>query len=275
MQIKPWSDAENDLIVADYFAMLQKDVVGQPYNKTEHRNKLMSAIGRSKGSIEYKHQNLSAVLIAFGQPWIIGYKPAFNFQDSLADAVGRYLATKSHPISLREKSQAEFSEPRRLWISTAPTLRNEPEPEATERLLHVARKFDVAGRDAMQRQLGYAGEERVLFHEQATLTEAGRADLARRVHWTSKEDGDGAGYDISSFDASGTPRLLEVKTTNGWDRTPFHISRNELSFANANTEHWRLIRVYDFAREPKAFELHPPLDRHVSLTATSFQADFH
>lgn len=35
------------------------------------------------------------------------------------------------------------------------------------------------------------------------------------------------------------------------------------------------MRLYHFAREPKAFELRPPLDAHVSLTATSFQASFH
>jgi hypothetical protein len=37
---------------------------------------------------------------------------------------------------------------------------------------------------------------------------------------------------------------------------------------------WRLFRLWNFSREPKAFELHPPLDAHVSLTAMSFQASF-
>ena len=29
------------------------------------------------------------------------------------------------------------------------------------------------------------------------------------------------------FEPSGKPRLIEVKTTNGWERTPFYISANE------------------------------------------------
>lgn len=33
--------------------------------------------------------------------------------------------------------------------------------------------------------------------------------------------------------------------------------------------------VWNFSREPKAFELRPPLDAHVSLTATSYRASFH
>ena len=36
-----------------------------------------------------------------------------------------------------------------------------------------------------------------------------------------------------------------------------------------------LFRLWNFSREQKAFELHPPLDAHVSLTATTFQASFH
>ena len=37
---------------------------------------------------------------------------------------------------------------------------------------------------------------------------------------------------------------------------------------------WRLVRLWNFAREPRAFELRPPLDAHVSLMATSYQASF-
>jgi len=91
----------------------------------------------------------------------------------------------------------------------------------------------------------------------------------------SEEDGDGAGYDIASFALDGRPRLIEVKTTNGWERTPFHISRNELAVAAELRPEWSLFRLWNFSREPKAFELHPPLDAHVSLNATTFQASFH
>lgn len=142
-------------------------------------------------------------------------------------------------------------------------------------MLHIAQKFDVAGRDERNRALGRAGEERVLAHEQAALRSVGRDDLARKVRWVSDEDGDGAGYDIASFAPDGRSRLIEVKTTNGWERTPFHITRNELAVAEERRSEWRLFRLWNFSREPKAFELHPPLDAHVSLTATSYHASFH
>ena len=142
-------------------------------------------------------------------------------------------------------------------------------------MLHVARKFDVAARDERNRKLGRAGEERVLAYERSKLHASGRSDLARRVRWVSVEDGDGAGYDIASFATDGSQRLVEVKTTNGWERTPFHITSNELAVADQRRSQWCLFRLWDFSREPKAFELYPPLDAHVTLTATAFTAGFH
>ncbi len=68
-----WTDEENDLIVADYFAMLADDIAGQPYNKAEHRRALLPLLNaRSEGSIEFKHQNISAVLKGLGEDWIPG-----------------------------------------------------------------------------------------------------------------------------------------------------------------------------------------------------------
>lgn len=278
MSSEDWTDCENDLIVADYFAMLAADMMGKSYNKSAHRRALLPLLnGRSEGSVEFKHQNLSAVLKGLGENWIIGYKPAFNFQISLVDAVARWLnrtpewfnrqPTLNQPLGLQEGLS--------LWISPPPTQSNLPPPQELEKMLYIARKYDVAGRDEKNRTLGRAGEERVMVHEQSVLTSAGREDLARKVRWVSEEDGDGAGYDIASFTPEGQARLIEVKTTNGWERTPFHISRNEIAVANERRSEWCLFRLWNFSREPNAFELYPPLEAHVTLTATAFVAGFH
>ncbi|WP_315811625.1 DUF3883 domain-containing protein [Bradyrhizobium sp. SZCCHNR2028] len=52
---------------------------------------------------------------------------------------------------------------------------------------------------------------------------------------------------------------MEVKTTNGWERTPFYVTRNELAVAEAYRDDWRLMRPWNFASAPRAFELRPPL----------------
>lgn len=275
-----WTDQQNDAIVADYFAMLADDEAGRPYSKAEHNRRLQEAIGRPRGSIEYKHQNISAVLKGLGEDWIPGYKPAFNFQGSLVDAVVRWLAT--HPtwlspetrLSLAGGSSSRVQETPALWIGPPATLGNAPPPDELEQMQHIARRFDVAERDARNRALGRAGEERIVRHERSSLAAGGRDDLADRVRWVSEQDGDGAGYDIASFEIDGRPRLIEVKATNGWERTPFHISRNELAVADERRRDWCLVRLWNFARNPRAFELRPPLDAHVSLMPTSFQASF-
>ena len=227
----PWTDKENDLIVADYFAMLADDIAGRRYNKAEHRRVLLPLLNdRSVGSIEFKHQNISAVLKGLGEVWIPGYKPAFNFQMTLIDAVARWLALNPAWLGrhLGAGAPTGLAEARPIWIGPPPTLSNQPPPQELDQMLHIAAKFDVAARDERNRALGRAGEECVLAHERAALKSAGRDDLARKIRWVSEEDGDGAGYDIASFAPDGRPRLIEVKTTNGWERTPFHISRNGL-----------------------------------------------
>lgn len=278
MSIEAWTDEENDLIVADYFAMLINDVSGVLYSKADHRRRLVPRLrNRSEGSVEFKHQNISAVLKGLGEDWIMGYKPAFNFQLSLVDAVVRWLDLHPiwRPVALSPTPSSGLYEAPPLWIGPPPTQSNGPAPQELEQMLHIARKFDVAGRDEKNRALGRAGEERVLAHERSSLTLAGRDDLAKAVRWVADEDGDGAGYDIASFNPDGSPRLIEVKTTNGWERTPFYISRNELAVADERRADWSLVRLWNFTREPKAFELHPPLEAHLSLTATTFQASFH
>ncbi|MFN7167942.1 MAG: DUF3883 domain-containing protein [Pannonibacter sp.] len=257
--------------------MLQDDCAKRPYSKAEHRRRLLPFLnGRSEGSVEFKHQNISAVLKGLGETFIPGYKPAFNYQASLEPAVVRWLDRHPEWFARKIDANAAFGladEPS-LWIGPAPTQSNQPPPQELEQMLRIARKFDVAGRDERNQVLGRAGEERVLRHEQSSLRSVGRGDLAQKVEWVSQTQGDGAGFDIASFAEDGSLRLIEVKTTNGWERTPFFISRNELDVANERRREWCLVRLWDFSRDPKAFELRPPLEAHVTLTATNFQASF-
>src|SRR5438270_11487959 len=88
---KQWQDDELDAIVADYFAMLGDDLSGRPYIKSRHSQALMAQIGRTHRSVEFKHQNISAVLDELGMPWIPGYIPKRNYQSAIFDAIERYL----------------------------------------------------------------------------------------------------------------------------------------------------------------------------------------
>ena len=310
-----WQADELDAIVADYFAMLAAEQAGVPYVKSHHAQALMARIGRTHRSVEFKHMNLSAVLSELGLPTIRGYKPKPNYQHAIFAAIDRYLAAHDDawtpgddrlpPLPSASPSLHEaptpFSSPFNgegdhdpkgsaepelvegappssplIQLTDPPPLgQNTPRPEGLQRLV---RKFDPAARDARNRRLGLSGEHQVFHFERARLAAADRPDLARKVEWTSRERGDGAGYDIRSFDPDGAERFIEVKTTRGGPRTDFFLSRNERAFSQEEPERFRLYRLYDFGSAPAAegrarlFALKPPLEQAVRLEAEVWRA---
>jgi len=137
-----------------------------------------------------------------------------------------------------------------------------------------AENFNTVERDFRNRKLGRDGEELVFQFERERLRQLDRSDLASKIRWISEEDGDGAGYDILSFDAKGKERLIEVKTTVGSEITPFYITRNELSLSSERPDAFRLCRVFEFSSQPRMFELVPPLEKHVHLSPLSYEASF-
>lgn len=266
-----WVDVELDAIVADYFSMLAAELSGEPYVKSHHSAVMMERIGRTHRSVEFKHQNISAVLAELGLPWIPGYKPKENYQNSIFGAIDRYLS--AHPGVFQIAPKPPLEAPSEPVFVPAPSqmelLRRVP-----ERLTRLIRKFDPAERDARNRSLGRAGEEFVLDVERSVLARAGRPDLARSIRWVAMDEGDGAGFDILSFDPSGRESWIEVKTTNGGPRTPFFLSRNELKTSAGQPDRWKLYRVHSFTNEPRIFILDPPLESAVSLSPESWRASF-
>ena len=109
---------------------------------------------------------MSGALQALGYPWLKGYAPATNFQMSLADAVTRWMDMQGDWTGQRPVSQeAVLRDPSTLFVGPAPTLANRPPPRDLEKMIRVAQKFEVAGRDARNRALGRAGEEFVVARE--------------------------------------------------------------------------------------------------------------
>jgi hypothetical protein len=271
---RDWSDQELDLIVADYFAMLRDEAAGAHFNKAEHNRLLRDEIDRSKSSIEFKHRNISAVLQKLGLPTITGYYPAENFQKAIIPSIDRYLSLNPaalHPENVAHSDGAVL-ERAGLFVGPPPLLSPiTPQRADVERLV---RKFNPVERDFRNRKLGQDGEELVFHFERERLAKLERPDLAKKIRWVSQEDGDGAGYDISSFDAKGKERFLEVKTTVGPDVTPFYITRNELSFSSERPDAFRLCRVFDFTMHPRMFELTPPLEKLVHLSPLNYEASF-
>jgi hypothetical protein len=115
--------------------------------------------------------------------------------------------------------------------------------------VHRGRKGKVPDRsaqDARNRALGLAGELAVITFEQRWLRENGREDLVEKVRHVSFVEGDGAGYDVASFELDGSKKFIEVKTTRDGAETDFFISANEVEFSKRHSGSFCLYRVYAF-----------------------------
>lgn len=275
-----WSRIECELIVADYIDMLAAECRQERYNKAEHRRRLMTKlVDRSEGSIEFKHQNISAVLIRAGHIYIRGYKPAWNYQELLEDVVLERISEDDQSIAQFESSLIdqvsqvpEIGRPESIIVGPPERI---PKQDVRDRPRREPRQVNYAERELRNRRLGESGEEFVLKFERRRLSEVGRDDLVNEVEWTSKERGDGTGYDIRSFEGNTDEvRYIEVKTTNAGKYQPFMISANELSFSDEFSEQFALFRLFDFAISPKMFVLNGCVADHVDLAPTTYRATY-
>lgn len=232
--------------MAAYLGLLEAELRGEVLTKTLVNRGVQERIGRSKGSIEYKFQNVSAVLRDLRHPFVKGYKPAVNYQDSLTQAVLRGLARSP---SLAEAAFEQFTaDPPRVQWDIA--WSDEPAPviefgDAAARRRRAV-KVDFVRLDEANRRLGRAGELAVLERERKHLKRLGLPHLARQVEHVSETQGDGLGFDVLSFTPEGVEKFIEVKTTRQGKHWPMVVSRNERDFSIEEPGRFHLYRLFDF-----------------------------
>lgn len=279
-----WSIAEVREVVTDYMQMLTLELAGQAYSKTDHRRAILPRLsGRSEGSVELKHQNISAVLHELGLFWIPGYKPRGNYQQLLADEVVSWLTAHPdfdrHALAATEAPAAapvhwDFAN----FEDTKPELippRYEVAQSKPERPpLQQGFFRDYLAREARNSSLGRAGEELAFRYEQNRLSRAGHDRLAGRVQHVARTHGDGLGFDILSYEPSGEERFIEVKTTAFAKETPFFASAAEVTFARRQARQYHLYRLFLFKTAPKCFVLSGALEQHCILNPQSFRCAF-
>jgi hypothetical protein len=259
--------------------MLHDELAGLPINKAEHNERLRRLLrNRSKASVEFKHANISAVLTVHGYPYIDGYKPRFNFQALLEQAVLEYLDVHrdffeplfAGPVLNPTGSpRAEALEVNRV-VETPPEAMQIPQTvwSPSARLS----RFDFVARDAANRDLGRRGEEFVVEFERKRLHDGGRRDLLSRIEWTAQVRGDGAGYDVQSFNADGSTRLIEVKTTGLGKYFPFNVTVNEVRCSEARPVEFQLYRVFNFGPDARLYMLAGAISGSCHLDATQYRA---
>ena len=270
-----WSIGEVTLIVSEYFDMLSNELSGQDYVKAEHRRRIAKLLNnRSEGSIEFKHQNISAVLLEDRWPYIPGYKPRGNYQQLLRETVEEYIVANSQLEQLvKEYSMSDISPPAVDDILMAEVDIPKFEFDVREperRKYRVRRKTNYYQEELRNTRLGLLGEQFVISFEQQKLTHLGLERLAKKIEHISQTEGDSAGFDILSFDEEGKEKFIEVKTTQMGKDAPFYFSRNQLGFSQKENERFSLYRVFNFKRKPKFYQLRGALDKTCFNHPTEF-----
>lgn len=275
-----WSREEVEAAVADYFAMLAAEMRGEPFNKAEHNRQLQRILtNRTRGSIERKHQNISAVLIDLGYPYVDGYKPLGNYQELLREVIEARLNVSvdlNQIVGMRVESPAVAVPPLQdlLSIQVPPPVREEETQALYERprSIRTGVRRNFLEIEARNRSLGRAGEELVIKFEHERLWRAGQTRLADRIECVAETKGDHLGYDILSFETDGRERFIEVKTTRFGALTPFFASRNEVNVSTTEEARYQLYRLFHFEKQPKLFILPGALGVSCVLEASQYSA---
>ncbi|MDZ4803283.1 MAG: DUF3883 domain-containing protein [Candidatus Eisenbacteria bacterium] len=276
-----WSTKENVETIRAYFAMLAAELQGQAYKKADYRRQLEAHLeGRSSGAIDFKWGNISAVLNELRFPTIAGFKEAPNYQAALFTLVENFLESNPAIHQMAAQSVEEG-----VYETVAPEnpLLAQVEPPSPESGRSGRPHNPIFGRghgqfvDYLERErrnslLGAAGEEFVMRFEIERLKQAGKNEIAEQVVHVSKTIGDGAGYDIHSFDDEAQVRLIEVKTTAFGQSTPFYISQAEATFSQANDSEYWIYRVFAFRTSPRLFCVKGDVSQQFSLSPSVYLA---
>lgn len=173
-----------------------------------HENRLDSECYRDKDHNVLTQDFIYAVVSHFDKPIIIG-----------EIAVESAAVEETTTLNLKSKEES---------IDFTPRIIN-----------HIQKNIE-------NKRIGDLGERWVLKKEIEYLTINGQSKLADKVKHVAKDQGDGSGFDILSFDLDGNEKYIEVKTTKGSLNSTFYITRNELERSKIEKEKYFLYRVYNF-----------------------------
>jgi hypothetical protein len=276
--VEDWTRAEVEIIVAEYFEMLQKEQAGIPYSKTETRQRILPLLkNRSNGSVEFKNRNISAVLARMGQPYIRGYLPAYNYQKVLLeDVVLAHLRQKPDIENTFKRFAEAAPTPHELVFET--TEEKMPAKKIVmqepELIYRSPVRLNYIELEQANRVIGSTGESIALAYEKWRLIQAGKENLADKIEWISQTQGDGLGFDILSRNTNGTDRYIEVKSTKLTKEAPFYFSALEHDFSRRNRSNFFLYRVFNLKAEPKLFIANGAYDNFCNASPTHFKGTF-
>ncbi|MBX3043081.1 MAG: DUF3883 domain-containing protein [Candidatus Kapabacteria bacterium] len=126
---------------------------------------------------------------------------------------------------------------------------------STDQLTFRGRTVNFIQNNIDNKRIGDLGELWVLKYEIEKLRQSGLHKLVDKIKHTAKDEGDGTGYDIESYDGNGQKIYIEVKTTKGGKNSTFYITRTELERSKIEKENFYLYRLYNFNEDNDTAEI--------------------
>lgn len=252
-----------EVLVQNYFIMLDAELQGELYSKADHRNRILKELGETDTeAVDRAHRHISAVLAETGLPFADGFPPEAGFDDALEKAVHVFIEANPELVEALWIDEVpppaaipvELDDAKAYWTARPERCGFRPSGRPAWHPAGVT-EVDYRVREARNRNLSTAGERFVLAFERARLRESGMKDSVDRIKWQSQTFGDSFGYDILSLDQDGADRFICVKTTNFGHRFPFTLSDRELERARENPDRFHVYRVFRFSRGAKLFIL--------------------
>jgi hypothetical protein len=120
---------------------------------------------------------------------------------------------------------------------------------ASEQISFRGRMVNFIQNGIENKRLGDLGELWVMKYEIEKLQKANKHNLIAKIKHIAKDEGDGTGFDIQSFDVAGNIIFIEVKTTKGDKNSSFFISRNELERSKIEKDNYYLYRLYNYEEQ--------------------------
>lgn len=255
------AERRNEVLVQNYFIMLDAELQGELYSKADHRNRIMQELRTDDAeAVDLAHCHVSAVLAETGLPFAEGFRPQSGFDPALEKAVHVFIEANPELVEAlwldavppASNIPVELDDAKAHWAATPESSGFRPSTKSAWHPAGVS-EIDYRVRESWNRNLAVAGERFVLAFERARLREAGMKDALDQVAWQSQTFGESFGYDIRSLNEDNSERLICVKTTNYGARFPFNLTLEEIERARATPANFHVYRVFRFSRGAKLF----------------------
>lgn len=171
-----------------------------------------------------------------------------NVEVCRSNSIQNNSLKKTHDCDVEETNIFVYQDIKKTLVRKDPPKFQDIVIQKKARKDRVPKKRDYVKSLENSIKTGLEGELRVIDYlrkEILDLEGIMMVEIEKIIEHSSLVD-DSLGYDIVIYNADGTKKYIEVKTTKASALTPFYLSKNEIEFSSNNSDSYCLYRLYNF-----------------------------